>query len=552
MSETLSCEAPSFITHCIDLPTIFSLTGTPGTLCGICVIVSAFCLLTGLDSLAQDAAVPPDSTIDQVLQDMSGEFIELETAIARALENATAVKDAEANLAFARAAVSSERGSFDPEAFVSANRSRSESPTASPFSGASVLINRTGSAQAGIRSTLPFGTSLEASMVGTRTETNSAFTALNPQYDSFGRLSFTHPLLAGGGSAATASLNASRHLEDAAVALLNDTVINVTATVQELYWDLYAAERNYAVQRIILSQARALLNEADLRARAGLVGPSQVENAKVFLAEQELAVLDRDEDLDRISDALVVLVGSRPEDARRYRPTEDPPPAFPVVATGELIELALSSNEGLNSLQEGIRAAEVELKAERRNRLPTVDLVGSLSGAGLSGAGRDVIFGSDTLRTTNTGDFVDALRQAARLDFPSWEVGVNVRIPLTGRSRNSGEARQRAEVDRLQARYDEAKRLIEQEVRRNHRALQLGADRLRIAQRGVTASQEQVRIGLIAYRNGQTTAFEIVRLGADLAAAQRRFSQALVRNAKAIAALQRLTSGKFIQDSEQE
>jgi outer membrane protein TolC len=65
---------------------------------------------------------------------------------------------------------------------------------------------------------------------------------------------------------------------------------------------------------------------------------------------------------------------------------------------------------------------------------------------------------------------------------------------------------------------------------------------LEAAQGGVNASLEQVRIGLIEYRNGRTTAFELTRVSADLATAQQRLSQALVRTAKAYADLKRLTS----------
>jgi outer membrane protein TolC len=51
-----------------------------------------------------------------------------------------------------------------------------------------------------------------------------------------------------------------------------------------------------------------------------------------------------------------------------------------------------------------------------------------------------------------------------------------------------------------------------------------------------------VRIGVLEYRSGRTTAFELTRVAADLATAQQRFSQALVRTAKAHADLKRLTS----------
>ncbi len=65
------------------------------------------------------------------------------------------------------------------------------------------------------------------------------------------------------------------------------------------------------------------------------------------------------------------------------------------------------------------------------------------------------------------------------------------------------------------------------------------------AREGVTAAQEQVRIGLIEFQNGRSTAFELVRLGADFAVAQQRYSQALVRGAKAAASLRQLTSGAY-------
>ena len=56
---------------------------------------------------------------------------------------------------------------------------------------------------------------------------------------------------------------------------------------------------------------------------------------------------------------------------------------------------------------------------------------------------------------------------------------------------------------------------------------------------------KKVRIGLIEFQNGRTTAFELVRLGADFAVAQQRYSQAMVRSAKAATHLRQLTSGAY-------
>ena len=66
------------------------------------------------------------------------------------------------------------------------------------------------------------------------------------------------------------------------------------------------------------------------------------------------------------------------------------------------------------------------------------------------------------------------------------------------------------------------------------------ADGLRIGLPGgrvdaADASLEQVRIGLLEFRAGRTTAFELVRLAGDVATAQQRYSSALVRAAKTAA-----------------
>jgi outer membrane protein TolC len=51
---------------------------------------------------------------------------------------------------------------------------------------------------------------------------------------------------------------------------------------------------------------------------------------------------------------------------------------------------------------------------------------------------------------------------------------------------------------------------------------------------------------MIEYNNGRTTAFEIVRLAADLATAQQRYSDALVRTASAAAVLRQLSGGWYL------
>jgi outer membrane protein TolC len=118
-------------------------------------------------------------------------------------------------------------------------------------------------------------------------------------------------------------------------------------------------------------------------------------------------------------------------------------------------------------------------------------------------------------------------------------------IPIGLRQGLGEQDRLEAEVRGAEQRRLDVARTLEQLIRANYRELLHGNRRIEVAREGVDAASEQVRIGVIEFRNGRTTAFELVRLGADFAVAQERYSRALVRTARAAATLTQLTSGKY-------
>lgn len=484
----------------------------------------------------------PDSAFAQTIRSIEGEPLALTDALEAALSGSPEVREAEAALAAARGTLMRERGAFDPELTAQALHVSNDLPGASPFAGASVVRTRETDVSAGAFWRLPIGTELGATLNAARLTTNSAFAALNPQYDALGQLTIRQPLLKGFGPAARVELSGVEQEFRAAAARRDDILLGVRSEIETAYWDLYAAERDLAVQILIRDQARALLSQAQLRAQAGLVGPNQTANARVFLAEQEQAVLDQRDRLDAASDQLASWTGRRPAAGQiRFRPTDEPPQTFEVQDADTLVARALRDNLELRAQQRIVEGLEARENGARWNALPALDLIGTLGGNALSGAGQDVIFGNDTLRTTIRGDFSDAFRQVRRRDYPAWSAGVQISIPLGLREGRGERNRARAEVARARERLESARRDLADLVRENQRLLTGGAERMAFAREGVAASFEQVRIGLLEYSSGRTTAFELVRLGADLAAAQRRYSEALVRTARASAVLRRLT-----------
>jgi outer membrane protein TolC len=139
----------------------------------------------------------------------------------------------------------------------------------------------------------------------------------------------------------------------------------------------------------------------------------------------------------------------------------------------------------------------------------------------------------------------DALSQSLKRQYPTWSVGVEFSFPILLRAGRGEQERLDAEVIIAEQRLVQISRMLDEEVRTSCREVFNGSRRLRAALEGVAAAQEQVRVGLIEFQNGRSTAFELVRLGEDFAVAQQRYSQALVRSAKAAARLRQLTSGAY-------
>lgn len=490
--------------------------------------------------------VSPDSALRSILDSMEGTPLALEEAVRFALEHTTEVRTAEASLLAASGARRREAGSFDPALFLRLNYLDQQAPTASFFAGAAVLKTLETKGTAGLSVRLPIGTDIEASVNTVRLSTNSGFAFLNPQYTAFGSLSLRQPLLGGFHVSAGKQLSrADRELE-AARARYDQEVLLVTTALERQYWDLYAAARDYAVQKLTRDRAGAFLNDTELRAKAGLIGPNQVANARTFLAEQEILLLDREEQFDGLSDRFASFIGKRPDSGMvRFVTTSDPPAEIPEPDLETLVLQALENNLELKAAAADIESQRALADASFWEALPRLDLVGSIAGNGLSGAPRDVIFGNDTLRTSVAGSLGDAVRQALKRDFPAWSIGLELTVPIGLRSGLGEQERLEAEVVMAEQRYTQRRRLLEEQVRVSHRELSHGRRRLLAALDGVNAAQEQVRIGLIEFQNGRTTAFELVRLGADYAVAQQRYSQALVRSAKAAADLRQLSSGAF-------
>ena len=501
---------------------------------------------TDLQPLALEAN--PDSALAIALAGITGTPLTLNEAVAAALDQATDVRSARGAMIAAKGEMRSEKGAFDPELFAEVSHTDRKVPPASLFQGVDagdVLHTKEHFASGGARVTLPVGTEISASLQTLRTDTNSDLAGVNPQYDANAALEFRQPLLKGFGPAAWGQRNAAVRRYEAARARYEDAVLRMRTVVEQTYWDLYAAERDLAVQRLLRDRAASFLNQAELRGRAGIAGPTVVANARVFLSEQEQALLDREESYDQISDRLGSLLGRRAApggETARFRPVDHPPNDFPVESEEAVVARAIGANRALAAAERDVASARALAKEAQWNSFPQFDLFGVLGGVGLAGQARPIVFGGNTYLLDVEGNRKDAASDAVDRVNPNWTFGARVSVPIGFRAGRGDHQRAQGQLEQAEQRYIAARRTLEENVRAAHRDLEHSMKRLEAARMGVDAALEQARVGLLEYGLGRTTSFDLVRLGADVASSQQRFSQALVRTAKAVAQLRWLTS----------
>lgn len=516
-----------------------------------CLLTTLFMLAVGTAGVpsrgpAQTLAPDADSALVAAVRTLPGSSLTLQRAVGLAIATSPVVRAASAVLDAARGAVRREGGAFDPVLSFGWDYIDQRLPSASFFAGADVLHTVQGTGTARVHWLSPLGTSIEGRLDAVRLTTNSGFAFLDPQYTTTGALTIRQPLLRGFITSARKGLTGAEFLETSARERYEQELLLLQGAVEQAYWDVYAGERDLAVQLLTRDRAAAFLEETRLRAQTGLVGPGQVANAASFLADQENLLLDREEALDAFSEKLVRVIGVRPDaGASRFKTADQPPDTIAMDDPDRWVREGLERNRDLRALRSEIDLRETYSRAAAWEALPSLDLIGSVGGNGLGGDARDVVFGADTLRTSASGSLGDALRHVIRRDYPAWRVGVEISVPLGMRTGLGEQDRLDAEVVIAEQRYAQATRVLEEEIRAQCRELQNGSRRLRVARESVTAAREQARVVRIEYANGRSTAFELVRVAADVAVAEQRYSRALVRSAQAAAALRQLTAGSF-------
>ena len=454
------------------------------------------------------------TTLPAPLAEQREVSLTIEDARRLALENNLELRVELFNPAIARTTLSEEQARFEALFTTNANYSKTDQPSVTRLESNQSKDLRV---SPGVELPLVTGGTLRADLPLGRFETDNEFSLLNPAYTSDVVISFSQPLLRGGGPyVATQGIRVAFYNDRSARARTKLEIIRVLAAVDRVYWRLYAARQEARVRRQEFDLASAQLARARRQVDAGVVAEVEIVRAESGVADTLEAVIiadnqlrDRQRELKRLlnapglgMDAPVAIV-----------PATEPRPLRHAVDAAALAEAAVGNRMEMLETELAIARDAADVRVARNATLPLVAFDYSYSVNGLG---------------PSLDESLDLLGEN---DFSDHRFGLRLEVPIGNQAALS--RLRRALLRRMQtlATRDQRDLQIRQEVFN-------AADQLEATWQRILASRQRVVLAARVVELEQRQFDAQVRTSTDVLDALTRLANAQSSEVQAIAEYQ--------------
>jgi len=432
----------------------------------------------------------------------------------------------------------SEYGLFDWISSGRVNQSSDISPTTSTIQTGS---SRATIANASVSQIIPTGGQYSIGVTNSRTRASGGGTFINPAYNTGLQFSFIQPLFRDFGVDITKrGITIARNNLGITQGAFRTAVMDTASGVEQAYLDLIYARRNVEVVKESLFLARDQARITQIRIDVGASAPLDILQPRVQIATTEESLISAVASVRNAEDNLRALLNLPQEEwDRPIIPTDDVSYAPMDINFDAAVQQALQNRPEVRQQTLITDTARVQALYTRNQTLPTVDFELGYNVAGVAGRvlGEDPVTGEPVV-VSSTG-FGDALSQVFGRDFPGWNVGFNLGMPIMNiGARANARA---AELDYQQSRTSEAltRQNIAVEVRAAARAVETFSRTIAASRAAREAAERNVEAERKRYENGMTTNFQVLEVQQQLADARVRELLALVGYNKAVAAYHR-------------
>lgn len=421
-------------------------------------------------------------------------------------------------------AVIAARGSLEPYITIGPMISHSDEP--SFVQSPNIMDSRSGDTRSivvGITDPTSIGMRYGLYLNANQLESSSQSRSNNPVYRSGLTFSITQPLLKGFGPTVNRyPITLAENNRDISLLGFKSQLIRTIYEAQNVYWELVYAYENLNVQRLALKQAQELLNINQKRREIGKASLSDVLQAQAAVASREADIISAEAYIKTVEDRLRRVtnivkdessweVTILPEDVPSYEEIK--------VDLQESIKTALEKRPDYMQAKIDIKNSDIQIKVASNQRLPQLDLEGSLA---LNGLG------------SNIGEPFSQIRGG---DYNSWSASVSLRLPIGGKTGNGALKKSLLEKEQKLLALKDLEQRIVAEVRDAVRKVETDKKRIDAAIKAEEFARQVLETERRKYELGTSTSYDILQFQANLATASKNRLRAVIDYRQSVANL---------------
>ena len=384
------------------------------------------------------------------------------------------------------------------------------------------------------------GTSFLAAVSGSRSSTTSPNALYNPSIPTTLTVGFNQHLLNGFGRRANeVFIRIARNDMNIADTVLRQQVITTITAVLNAYYTLLADRDQVRVAQAAVQYSQKLVEDDKKQVEIGTLAPLDVVQAESELASDQQSLIVAQTTYLQQQETLKTMISKRvtPELAAvEIEPTDQLPVPKPndIPSLQEAINQALKNRPELRQDELNLRNQNYTIQSNRNGLLPTLDAFATYQSNGLAG----VPFAGFI---AGPGGFGDSISQVFSGKYPSYSLGLSLRIPIRNRNQQANAAQAMVELHRMQTSMQRDKNSIEQDVRNAEIAVTQAKAQINAAIKARDYAQQALDAEIKKLRLGVSTTLNVILLQRDLITAEGNLAKARQAYAAAIVQFQQAT-----------
>ncbi len=389
---------------------------------------------------------------------------------------------------------------------------------------------------------VPTGGGIVATLGANRSDTNQQFALFSPQYNTSTSIQFTQPLLrnraidANRGTIKIANLDLK--INDSQ---FKQTITNIIAAAQGVYWDLVNAIRDYAIKRDSVKLAQITVDQNREKVRIGTLAQIEVTVAQADLASRMVDLVTAQQNINVAENNLRSTISNdRKSEIWQMEivPTESPDYSEYKVDLESAIDTALKNRPELEQYDLQLQENEINYSLDRNLKKWQVDGVASFGTVGVAGPQSLSPTGQALIDPSLVGGIGTAYKSLFTQGFKNWFLGFNIQIPLRNRALEGQLGQLQVQKQQLSMNRKNQEQKIAVQIRNafddlegNKQKVEAARDARKLAEVQLDAEEKRFKVGM-------SQNFLLLQRQRDLSAAQGVELQALVAYKKSIIAMQ--------------